>query len=423
MASDHATSPFEGLEEAVRDGFHEHTAGDSRPEPTIYRPPVSWDATTAPTAPWIVTFRQDADDRRKRRLRVGTGRWLRARIIANRLSSLVTSGYEVENEALYRVWNIALALPILVVAAPVMAVLAVVLFATQGRPIIYRGERLGKDRKPFDIYKFRTLCQGADKFTQNRVLPACSSKETKLGSLLRDCRLDELPQLFNVLEGSMNMFGPRPVRPGIAEIASQEYDGYEKRFAVRPGVFGATQAVMTHRTPKRLRALYNSRLLRIKARAWVEPLIICAVGLSAVFRLFGLLIDRLQSIVKAGHMREQRKGRRVRRTDTTLFVRSGSMELACGQVVDINDHAFLFEPDPGVVISEGQHDFVLCRAAGLFRRPRAARCRGIVRVHPGRQGLTRGPKSAQGYIVFYGPTSPLNAYMIDKYFLINALVA
>jgi len=353
---------------------------------------------------------------------VEVGRWLGARIAVNRLSRLLTSGYRVERELYYRAWNIAFVIPILVLAAPLMAVLAGLLLATQGRPVIYRGERLGKNRKPFEIYKFRTLHEGAERITQNCVLPARSSEETMLGALLRECRLDELPQLFNVLEGSMNMFGPRPVRPGIAEITSREFEGYEQRFSVRPGIFGSTQAAMTHRTPKRLRASYNSRLLRTKARIWVEPLAMSVIGINAVMRLIVLVAERLYSLVKAGHVREQRKGRRVRRTDTTLFVCSGSMELACGQLIDINDHAFLFEPDPGVMISEGQHDFVLRRTAGLFRRPRIARCRGIVRVHPGRHGLSRDPGAMPGYIVFYGLTSRFNAYMIDKYFLVNALV-
>lgn len=178
MASDHATSPLDGLEDTVRDGFGKYDAGDSRPEPTIYRPPVSWEATTASSAPWIVSFRREAGDRTSGRPAVGAGRWLRARIAANHLSRLLTSGYRVENETLYRVWNIALVIPILALAAPIMALLVVLLLATQGRPIIYRGVRLGKDRKPFDIYKFRTLCNGADKITRNCVLPARSSKET-----------------------------------------------------------------------------------------------------------------------------------------------------------------------------------------------------------------------------------------------------
>lgn len=372
--------------------------------------------------PWIATFRRDERYRRHRPPAADSARWQSARVAVARLSRMFTSGYRVENETLYRLWNVVLVVPILLLAVPVMALLAVLLLATQGRPILYRGERLSKDRKPFDMYKFRTLRMGADTMTQNQVLPVRSRMETRLGNILRECRLDELPQLINVLQGSMNLFGPRPVRPGIAEISARECGGYEKRFSVRPGVFGSAQAVMTHRTPKRLRALYNASQLRAAARIWVEPLIICAVGLSALWRLATLVLGRLRSIVRSGHLREQRKARRVARTDTALFVSAGSMELVCGHLVDINDHAFLFEPDPGVVISEGQHDFVLRRTAGLLRRPRAARCRGIVRVHPRRLGIDRGASSVQGYIVFYGPTSPLNAYLIDKYFLKNALV-
>lgn len=422
MGSDQAYSPAEGLEDARQEQPVERSSADISLVSTTYGPAVVPGRARAAGPRWVATFHPGEVDSSPWLRTTESARWHRLRLLWRRLAALAGSGYRVNDETLYRAWNVVLVAPILAAAAPVMVLLSALLLMTQGRPILYRGPRLGKDRVPFDIYKFRTLRREAEIITQDQVLPARSTMETPLGAFLRDCRLDELPQLINVLQGSMNLFGPRPVRPEIASMAAQEFGGYEARFSVKPGIFGATQAVMTHRTPKRLRALYNASLLRRPARRWAEPLVIGAIGTSSLLRLGQLLVERVRAVLRSGHLQEQRKARRIRRTDTVLSLCNGSTKLACGRLVDINDHAFLFELASGVVISEGEHDFVLQRPVGVFRRPRTARCRATVRRSPDR-AVGRGVgQSTRAYIAFYTPASSLNAYLIDKYFLMNALV-
>jgi hypothetical protein len=139
-----------------------------------------------------------------------------------------------------------------------MLAISLALFVTQGSDIFYRGSRMGRDGRQFGILKFRTLDSARAKaLTQADVLRNGSAVETPLGGFLRSTRLDELPQLFNVLLGDMNLVGPRPVRPELAAIYAQEIPNYDVRFAVKPGLMGWTQALMSHGASKHVRARLN----------------------------------------------------------------------------------------------------------------------------------------------------------------------
>lgn len=108
-------------------------------------------------------------------------------------------------------YNASVVSVVILALLPLMAVIAIALFLTQGPRILYSGARIGKDQVPFNILKFRTLDdKKAAALTANQVLPAGSNIETPLGRFLRASRLDELPQLFNVLRGDMNLVGPAP---------------------------------------------------------------------------------------------------------------------------------------------------------------------------------------------------------------------
>lgn len=172
-------------------------------------------------------------------------------------------GFRPNSETNYRIFNLTFALAFILVSLPIFAIVSTLLFLTQGRQILYRGVRLGKDQKEFQIIKFRTLCsERAAEMTRNCTLPRNARIETPLGALLRESRLDELPQLFNILLGDMNICGPRPVRPEIAEIERGRIRDYDLRFTVKPGLIGPTQAYFSHGASKRVRARMNNRLVR-----------------------------------------------------------------------------------------------------------------------------------------------------------------
>lgn len=182
---------------------------------------------------------------------------------------------------MYRIYNVAFSFFLLAILSPVIIATALALFATQGRTIFYRGERIGKDMKPFQIIKFRTLCpERAKMITADRTLPADSNIETPLGKILRETRLDELPQIINVIRGDMNICGPRPVRREIANIEAGRVAGYKTRFEVRPGMIGPAQACFGHGASKRLRARINNQAVRRPVSIIAEQGLLARIGLA-----------------------------------------------------------------------------------------------------------------------------------------------
>lgn len=205
------------------------------------------------------------------------------------------SGFQPRSELFHRLFNLTCAGAIFVMALPVILLLTALVFVTQGRPVFYRGERVGREGVAFDIFKFRTLdTEKAAKLTKNQVLPKGSGLETPMGGFLRDTRLDELPQLWNIIRGDMNICGPRPVRPQIAELQRKEIEDYDVRFAVKPGMLGPTQALMGHGTPKTVRARLNNTLCRRSVSYWRELEMMALVPACVLARTFTLLGRRLR---------------------------------------------------------------------------------------------------------------------------------
>ncbi len=335
---------------------------------------------------------------------------------------LLNSGYQVRNERAYRLWNLAVALPLFVFVLPLFLLVALLVLVVQGRPLLYSGDRLGKNREIFRIFKFRTLVDGASAATASGVLPKRSNLETPLGDFLRASRLDELPQLLNVLRGDMNLIGPRPVRPEIARTLSATVRDYDKRFKVKPGLFGYTQVLMTHGTPKQLRGRLNALLARRPAVIWKEPFVLAymfwAVMSNAAQGLHGLCREAIRRGARAERRREPRK--RPRHTTVSTVAAGGST--ACGRLWDINDEAFTFWSAGEL---EGQvHTFALRRDFPGQRRPRLALCTGVARrrLVNGSDFWSKVPEgSIRMYIVYYRPISDFQSYRIDKYFLENAI--
>jgi exopolysaccharide biosynthesis polyprenyl glycosylphosphotransferase len=136
----------------------------------------------------------------------------------------------------------AVGLVVLLVATPVVALLTVV---TSGRPVFYRQRRLGPGGRDFDVLKFRTMVQGAEA-EGPRWAGKDDPRVTRVGRWLRRSRLDELPQVLNVLRGDMSMVGPRPERPEFAELLERQIPFYRTRLMVRPGLTGWAQVNMPY---------------------------------------------------------------------------------------------------------------------------------------------------------------------------------
>jgi lipopolysaccharide/colanic/teichoic acid biosynthesis glycosyltransferase len=132
-----------------------------------------------------------------------------------------------------------------VLLAPVLVLVAAGILLTSGRPLLYRGARIGRDGRLFDMYKFRTLAPDAEsrlgQFYGEQLTQRTTSEATCLGPWLRAAQLDELPQLWNVLRGDMSMVGPRPLRPALFEQVLTEVPESWQRLVVRPGLSGLAQ--------------------------------------------------------------------------------------------------------------------------------------------------------------------------------------
>jgi exopolysaccharide biosynthesis polyprenyl glycosylphosphotransferase len=140
-----------------------------------------------------------------------------------------------------RAFDVVVASGMLLAFSPLLALAALVVWASSGRPIFYRQERMGLDGRVFRMLKFRTMRRDAEKETGPVWTSPDDPRRTRLGSLLRRTSVDELPQLWNVVRGDMSLVGPRPERPVFIERFRREIPGYMLRHKVRAGLTGWAQ--------------------------------------------------------------------------------------------------------------------------------------------------------------------------------------
>ncbi|MGL4464179.1 MAG: sugar transferase [Planctomycetia bacterium] len=130
---------------------------------------------------------------------------------------------------------------LLVMAAPVVAAAALLVRLTSRGPAFYTQVRVGRDGRPFTLFKIRTMRVDCEKTTGPQWAVPSDPRITPIGRILRETHVDELPQLVNVLRGEMSLVGPRPERPEFCTVLEAEIDGYRDRLAVLPGITGLAQ--------------------------------------------------------------------------------------------------------------------------------------------------------------------------------------
>jgi lipopolysaccharide/colanic/teichoic acid biosynthesis glycosyltransferase len=137
-----------------------------------------------------------------------------------------------------RAMDLAIALPLAILTAPLVALLALAVRVESPGDPIYRQTRVGKDGRPFEIYKLRTMVSGAEFTGAGLAIAAGDDRITRLGALLRRASLDELPNLWNVVRGEMSIVGPRPTLAHQVEAYTVRQRG---RLLVKPGITGWAQ--------------------------------------------------------------------------------------------------------------------------------------------------------------------------------------
>lgn len=151
---------------------------------------------------------------------------------------------------LKRVLDVIISSVMLILVAPLMAVVAILIRLESRGPVIFKQERVGEGGKLFDIYKFRSMTTDAEAKTGPVWAIDRDPRVTQAGRFIRKFRIDELPQLVNILKGDMSFVGPRPERPYFVEILKKEIPYYGVRLTVKPGLTGWAQVSYSYGSNK-----------------------------------------------------------------------------------------------------------------------------------------------------------------------------
>ena len=156
-------------------------------------------------------------------------------------------GLTVEQCVIKRVMDIIISLLILIILSPALIVVCIAIKAYDGGPIIYKQDRLTKDGKIFEIYKFRSMKVNSEK-DGAQLANKKDDRITPVGRIIRQLHVDELPQLINILKGEMSFVGPRPERPSIAEQYQESIPEFDFRLKMKAGLTGYAQVFGNYRT-------------------------------------------------------------------------------------------------------------------------------------------------------------------------------
>jgi lipopolysaccharide/colanic/teichoic acid biosynthesis glycosyltransferase len=327
-------------------------------------------------------------------------------IVSASIRRTVKTGFRPKRSWLHRSYNFLIAFTLIVMVMPLLIMISLVLFLTQGWNIIYRGPRIGLGHKTFNIFKFRTLDSArAAQITSDKVLSEGSGLETPLGKFLRDTRLDELPQLFNVLIGDMNMCGPRPVRPQMAELYRSKIPWFDIRFEVKPGLVGHSQAFMSHGTSEMIRERYNALLCRAPVRYAREIELLALVGACVLARGVAMSLRNLGRRL-LGRSAPDADGQRARDLQVCFQSERSGRNLGVSSV-----NAGSVTLDEPQAIEEGEIGWLICRL------PDGGLRRGRVILQRGDAGT--GKDSAR---FDYVPDGPFSAYILSRYMMTAVVV-
>lgn len=169
---------------------------------------------------------------------------------------------------------------------PMMAILAVCVRLSSPGPAVYRQSRVGRNGRVFVMYKFRTMIPDAEAQTGPAWSCVDDPRITRLGRVMRRLHMDELPQLFNVLKGEMNLIGPRPERPEIVDVLATKIPPYRERLRIAPGITGLAQINLPPDTD--LDDVRRKLMLDLAYIHDLSPILDLRIFLCSVLRIVGV---------------------------------------------------------------------------------------------------------------------------------------
>jgi len=200
----------------------------------------------------------------------------------------------------------ALAITALVLLSPILLLVALAIKLTSPGPLFYAGVRTGVNQQLYTMFKFRTLRDGSERQIGGRLLSPQDDFYTPIGKFLKRSKLDEIPQLLNVLRGEMNFVGPRPLRPIFLERYLSEIPQYAERFRVRPGMTGLAQVRGGYFTSPRNKLRYDRLYIAHRSLA-LDAQLVTLTALKVLNRwitlgAFLLVLLLFVSFIPAGAM-------------------------------------------------------------------------------------------------------------------------
>ena len=202
----------------------------------------------------------------------------------------VESNFVPKKESKFkRYFDVIVSIVLLVISLPIFVIVSLLIKFTSKGPIFFVQERLGKDRVPFNLYKFRTMVPNAEKNTGPVWASEDDPRITPIGQFLRTSRIDELPQLYNVIKGEMSIVGCRPIRQHFADLLAEEIPDYNFRFVIKPGLTGLAQVSDKYANTKQAqKRKLKYDLLYIRRRNFYMDIKILLLTLLIPFKSMGL---------------------------------------------------------------------------------------------------------------------------------------
>ncbi|WP_372768109.1 sugar transferase [Pseudoalteromonas sp.] len=344
------------------------------------------------------------------------------------------SGYVAKQGITNTLFNKFAAIVLLFFSLPVFIVIPIIIRLQDGGPAFYAGARLGRHKKEFTMYKFRTLAVNAEQMIGSSLVSTSSLKlETPIGKFLRETRIDELPQLINVLMGDMDIIGPRPERQTVYDEMCKQIPWYDKRFSVKPGVIGYSQLFTPHSASKKTRALIDNFYLK-RSHEVTSDIVLLSYALSVlVYKLVRKLPRAFAKTVKhfspAYHKKQERRDSdrvNCHYTKINLWYKHPEevdhehltmhMSDLQGEVVNINEtDVYISLP------SEIMHDIAAIELITRYRpllqskvRHKTVHCKSKLRFK--REQNSQYPDQFM-YVISMHELSPLNQLKLHKYFL------
>lgn len=185
-----------------------------------------------------------------------------------------------------RLIDVVVSLVIIIITSPILLLLFIIIPLTSKGGPLYRQERIGKNGTTYILYKFRSMILNAERKSGPVLAMEEDPRVTLVGKFLRATRLDELPQLFNVLKGDMSLVGPRPERPFFTKQFTEELPNYMYRVAVKPGITGLAQVMAKYSTDAEEKLRYDLMYIRnytilLDVKILLQTLIVSVRGIQA----------------------------------------------------------------------------------------------------------------------------------------------